>query len=95
MPPEPVTARITPYAAATANAATPQSTCSTRNSCTDRSIAARSRRRRTEADPPSTRSTPSAAERRAGPNTPAAAAVGEDETTLSDGVRPTCGRSRT
>jgi hypothetical protein len=70
-------------------------TCSTRNSCAVFSIPARSSRRRTDVLPPSTLPTRSAAERSTGPKAPAAAEAGDDETTRSAGVRPTCGRSRT
>ncbi len=87
--------RSTPNAAAAAKPTTPQSTCSMRNSCTVLSMFARSRRRRTDVAPPSTRSTVSAAERSSGPNTPAAADVGESDVTRSAGLLPTCGRSRT
>ena len=94
-PPTPPSARTRLIAAAAAKPTSPQTTCSMRNSCTVRSSPARSSRRRTEALPPSTRSTRSAAERSDGPKIPAAADVGDDDSGRRPGAWSRSGTSRT
>ena len=72
----------------------PHSTCSTRKSCTVASRPARASRRRTDYEPPRTRSTASAAARSTGPKTPRAAEI-VDGSGRGAAVAPRRGTSRT
>ena len=74
------------------NATSPQITCSMRNCATSGSMPARMSRRRTDAAPPRTRSTPRPAVASGGPNTPTNALLGRAAGVGSDVGR---GRSRT